>query len=785
MALVFGSLISATDPVAVVAILRGTSSPKRLGILIEGESLLNDGTAIVVFGSLLALLQTQGAGLDVGDRILSFIWVVSGGVLVGVALASFLSALIARTFNDALVEITLTIVIAYGAMFIAEGLLHVSGVMAVVAAGLWMSGPGRTRISPEVGHFLHQFWEVVTYIANTLIFFLVGLVVAAQWPDAQLIDLAIIIAAFAGIMVIRFVVTFAFRPIVALVSDPIGPREAVVVSWGGLRGAVSLALALVVSQHSEIPEAYRQQVVLVTAGVVLLTIIVNGSTVAWLLDKLRLTERPLAMTVADLAVQASLLDEILGKLGDVSKEKDLAMVPWGKVDEEMSCRCTAIRKQLDSHSELLDEATSTERSLGRWQRALSIERRAYWKAFSDGTLGATAARILDREIARQLDAMTRGVDEPPQDRMPPEVKWRRQLARILPKWGYLAHVEFDRLALLYDIARAQTRAADKVLASIDRFSDQQGDVDVDIVRTYRRYHRKGKERVEELRSSLPEVAQAIETRLARRIQLNLEYSGYAELLEAGAIDSQTAEDAMDHVQRQMKELHRAPRKVAIPETAELVRAMPLFDSLSEDALEELAAITEEMVFAAGETLVTEGEIGDSMFVIARGAVHVAKDIDGRREVLDTLGGGEIIGEMSLLTGQPRTADVSAATMVTAGRIKKSDFDKMMSTRPKLREGIWHAFAAHEFDNLTRQDSRFAAMDHDARLAWMNAGNDTTELAPGTVLDTGDAAYVFIFVGEAQVGDSKYHAPCVLEIRPDEEFTAATELRAVLLPKRPN
>ena len=182
--LVFGALISATDPVAVVAILRDLGAPKRLSTLIEGESLMNDGTAIVVFNVLIGWLAGTTAELDLGAAGVEFLRVAAGGIAVGLIVGIATSVCLSRTFNDPMVEITLTIVCAYSAMLIAEGGFHVSGVLAIVTAGLWMSAVGRSRISPEVAHFLHEFWEMLAYISNTLIFLLVGVRVGSQLEQA-------------------------------------------------------------------------------------------------------------------------------------------------------------------------------------------------------------------------------------------------------------------------------------------------------------------------------------------------------------------------------------------------------------------------------------------------------------------------------------------------------------------------------------------------------------------------------------------------------------------------
>ncbi|MGB5445585.1 MAG: cation:proton antiporter, partial [Psychromonas sp.] len=210
----FGSLISATDPVAVVSLLKEISSRKGLETLIEGESLLNDGTAIVFFSLFYGLL-TLGEKVNFDPLAVSgsFIAVVLLGLFTGLAVGVVFLFWIGRLFNQAVVEITLTISAAYISYFIAENVFHVSGVVAVVTLGLLVASIGRTRISPEVATFLHHFWQMMAHIANTLIFILVGIIIAsrirldvAEWW----LTLAIL---YIGIQFIRAIPVLLFMPI--------------------------------------------------------------------------------------------------------------------------------------------------------------------------------------------------------------------------------------------------------------------------------------------------------------------------------------------------------------------------------------------------------------------------------------------------------------------------------------------------------------------------------------------------------------------------------------------
>ena len=170
VALLFGALISATDPVAVVATFRSVGAPQRLLTLVEGESLFNDGTAVVIFNIVLALVL--GGILDPVQGVIDFVFVSAGGILIGALLGYGISKIIAQ-IDDYLIEITLTTILAYGSYLLAEE-FHVSGVLAVVLAGLVNGNLGPRGMSPTTRIVLFNFWEYIAFLANSFVFLLIG-----------------------------------------------------------------------------------------------------------------------------------------------------------------------------------------------------------------------------------------------------------------------------------------------------------------------------------------------------------------------------------------------------------------------------------------------------------------------------------------------------------------------------------------------------------------------------------------------------------------------------------
>jgi CPA1 family monovalent cation:H+ antiporter len=292
-AFAFGSHNSATDPVAVISLFRNLGVSKRLLILVEGESLFNDGVAIVLFGIALsagaAVVTGEGESFSLGTAIFDFLRISIGGLAVGAALGYLVSSLILKNVDDNLVETATTVALAFGAFVIAEE-LHVSGILSVVAAGLIVGNVGLQNTSPSTRITLDNFWEFGAFVVNSLVFLLIGL--EADLRQFQL-NLPLIVVAVLAVIFSRGLVvyglTFIYNRFNA--SRPVSLAYRHVMFWGGLRGAISLALALSITGATFGSEEIATELLLMTFGVVLFTLLVQGTTITPLLSYLGLTDR--------------------------------------------------------------------------------------------------------------------------------------------------------------------------------------------------------------------------------------------------------------------------------------------------------------------------------------------------------------------------------------------------------------------------------------------------------------------------------------------------------------
>ncbi|MFB3083071.1 MAG: cation:proton antiporter [Gammaproteobacteria bacterium] len=279
-ALITGALLSATDPVSVLALLKTTKAPERLNILLEGESLFNDATAIVLFSILIALVLSPGEATSWQGAVGEFLLVCFGGLACGALFGALAYALMAA-FRQPVIKGVITVLLVYFAYLIAEVLLQVSGVMAVLAAGLTLGEMTRRRGESREWRFVEDLWEFAGYIANALIFLLAGVTITVVMFTSHWLAMLIGIVA---VLIARVVVVFGLLgPMSRLPGMKAIPlSHQVVLTWGGVRGAVTLALAL------SLPLALDPWFTIqsIAYGVVLFTLFVQSTTIRLVIRKL-------------------------------------------------------------------------------------------------------------------------------------------------------------------------------------------------------------------------------------------------------------------------------------------------------------------------------------------------------------------------------------------------------------------------------------------------------------------------------------------------------------------
>ncbi|WP_435154763.1 Na+/H+ antiporter [Haladaptatus sp. DFWS20] len=412
LALLFAAMVLPTDPVSVLALFEELGAPERLSVLVEGESLLNDGVGVVIFSTLFLLVQDSvenNTALSelispevIADAGIEIVVSSLGGLLVGLA-AGYLIYRIMVNLDEHMTEIVLTLILAYGSFLLAEHYLHVSGVIATVAAGLFIGNQGAEyAMSPQTKISIFNTWETAAFLVNTLIFVLIG----AKTPIAQMLDNWQIIAiAIVLTLAVRALIVYPITGIVNRYSNrtvPLSYQHVMV--WGGLHASIPIALVLVLPDNFPRVTQLRAMVF----GVAAFSLVVQGLTMGNLLDRLGVVTRSEAEELYELLLgRARAVDSALNAAKRLHNKGELPGDVYedfrGEYEHEKDDLNSAISQLLMDNPDLRRE----ELLVGE-RRVLKEEKSAIMDAMRSGVVSDDVGERLLEEVDLKLDRVDGG-----------------------------------------------------------------------------------------------------------------------------------------------------------------------------------------------------------------------------------------------------------------------------------------------------------------------------------------------------------------------------------------
>eukprot|EP01059_Diplonema_ambulator_P027513 TRINITY_DN4576_c0_g1_i1.p1 TRINITY_DN4576_c0_g1~~TRINITY_DN4576_c0_g1_i1.p1 ORF type:complete len:1232 (+),score=421.04 TRINITY_DN4576_c0_g1_i1:247-3696(+) len=707
--ILYGAIVSATDPVAVVALLKELGAPASIASLIEGESLLNDGTAIVLFNILKASVVGGVYTMTAAETLKEFVWVAAGGPLVGLVVGIISEWCLSKVFNDALIEITITVCAAYMTFFIAEGFLHVSGVLALVTMGVWISHH-RQAISPEVEHTLHEFWEMTVYLTNTLIFVLVGVIASSSRFDSiSITDVGYVFVSYLIINVARLVLLgVTYKPLVTFATWTLGRKEAVLVWWGGLRGAVGLALTLLVAYDQEIKCVHPDlgtQFLFHVVGLVALTLVVNGITAQFVVKYFQLAKIP----VSQKRLLESCFNTMLEKQHDKIRELKLSHV-LSDANWQVVNRYTyegVVNPYLPSASDDEEDALSPEEEAR--MAYFKIIKSSMWEQYEHGFISkATIPRVLkfiDR--AKAVPGLL----------IKPEVLnkyWNESfvaskvggLSLTLPVCGstlssFATKWKEHRWAAGFDVANCLIRAHEEVLHKIDLIvPDCKA---ANMIKSHCKSLRAGCfAHVQDLSKERVQISVAIQTRHAARTVLNEAREAIHKMQKQGKIDEGDAPKLTETIEKKMNKLMKASSHMSATDLEAVIQ-----DEVKWMKNVEFACAQEFKVKGRTESYRKRDKIMDrdslkSGFIIILSGVVRVKLNNGKDCYFGT---GDCVGLSTILCKTPFLTEVLAETDMKAHKYSVDMIVPWMEKYPLLEKQLWKAAAVEAaYCIMSRRDA---------------------------------------------------------------------------------
>jgi len=681
--LLLGSVVSATDPAAVIAIFKDMGAPHRLALLVEGESLLNDATAIVLFTLLLGMITGESQP-DALIGLVDFIYVFFGGALLGWVMARFLLALLADLEDYPMVENTLTVATAYISFVIAEFYLDVSGVMAVVTAGLIVGARGRTVMSKEGWTAQTELWARLGFWANSLIFVLAGMALSdvLQYASFELLVPAgvLIASAFAA----RILILFVILPGISRVRREfvVSAAYRAVMFWGGLRGAVSLALALYVLEQPGLPEDMKVFVAALVAALVMFTLFVNATTIRPMLAALGLDK----LAPTDLALRQRVLVEALSSvrraMSAEAQNRHVDPQLAELLEQEYDDRIAQISR--DENVQHLDGET--------WQTVallmlLRLERHMHTQRMDQELVSSDTTRNLLSANDRLQDAVRSGGLSGYLGAVRQEAGHSRSLRRavwIQRRIGWSAPLANELAQRFANLQAAQTVIKDLTEHHLDELCELVDSTrQAELRRAVDAHRRVVEQALDAMEAQYPDYASNLRFNLLELVALRQEQDRYTQMFAEGLIGQEIFNDLMVDIGERRGDAQRHPRLDLGLDRRVLVGQVALFQGLSEDGIERIVEMLRPRLALPGEMIVRRGDQGDSMYFISSGAAEVSL---GGGEVI-TLGSGQFFGELALITDQPRTADVKAISFTDLLVLRRRDFQDLIAHDDTIRRGI--------------------------------------------------------------------------------------------------
>ncbi|MFC0409623.1 cation:proton antiporter [Roseomonas elaeocarpi] len=677
--LLLGAIVATTDPSAVVGIFRDIGADSRLTRLVEGESLLNDAAAISIFTILLAQISGHHTTGWL-DASVTLVTSFAGGLLVGFVFARVMLWVVPVLGGNRAAEVTLTLALPYLAYIVCDEFLGASGVVAAAAAGLTVSAIGPSTYRPHSWAYLNDVWAQLSFWGSSLVFVMASMLVPKLLLGMTRWDLVLIGVVVVAATAARALVLFGVLPVLRMagLSQRIPLRFKATMLWGGLRGAITLALALSVTEHYGVPYGVQRFVTILATGYALFTLLINGTTLRFVVRLLKLDQLSPADQALRNQVVAIALGQVRDQLRGTAAEFGFSPQSTAHVLDMYEHRVKA-----ETAANTFDTAISDRErvTLGLITYA-SQERSILLDIFKDQGLSRRIMESLLWTAESMIDGARAegrlGYIQAARRRLRPTLRftlsqWLHRTFRIdAPLMNCMAE-RFETLLLTHLISMAMSRFMHRRMEPVlgRRVTEVVGDI-------VARREDLLSDAMDTLRMQYPGYAEALESRMLRQWGLRQEADEYASLQSESLIGDELYEELRRSLEEWRRQISK-PLKFNLQSGLDRrVKEFPAFEGLQEAVLHDLAISLTIRFTVPGERIYRPGQRARSIFLISSGDVEFT---EGGRSV--HLGPGDFFGEAELIEGGRRRARARATSFCHLLELSAADFRRLILDAPQM------------------------------------------------------------------------------------------------------
>jgi CPA1 family monovalent cation:H+ antiporter len=677
--LMLGAIVATTDPSAVVAVFRDIGADSRLTRLVEGESLLNDAAAISIFTILLTEL-TQHHLPDVVGATWTLVSSLAGGLAIGFAMARLTLYAVPLLGGSRAAEVTLTLALPYIAYITCDEFLGASGVVAAAAAGLTVSAIGPSTFRPHSWAFLTDIWAQLAFWASSMVFILASMLVPRLMIGITAHDLTLLGVVIAAAFAARAVVLFGLLPLLTRLGlcQRVPNPFKVTMLWGGLRGAITLALALSVTENRAVSAEVQHLVAILATGFVMVSLLAGGTTLGVLVGWLRLDRLPAIDQALRHQVVAIGLGEARDRVRQIAAELGFAKPVTQRVLERFHSRIEQETEANEFDAAITDRDRIT---LGLITLA-SQERSVLLEMFKDRALPRPIMEHLLWTAESMIDGARSGgrlgYIRAARRRLRPGLRfalaqWLHRSAHIDTPLMHRLAERFETLLLMRLVSASLLRFMRRRMEPV--LGQRVTEIVADIAERRRELM---EDAAETLRVQYPGYAEALELRVLRLIAVRMETDAYDTMRRDSLIGDELHDELLRTLEGRRDHLSR-PLKFSLQSGLDTrLREIPLLSGLQDAVLHDVAMNVTVRFVVPGEPIVRRGRRARSVFFISSGSVDVAAD-----GVTRTLGRGEFFDVTEILDHGRRRGTARAHTFSHLMELRGSEFRRLVDENPQL------------------------------------------------------------------------------------------------------